>query len=392
MLIDSFFDDLPELDPVIFHEQTAYGWRGLTTQGEVLEVKSPNGNAIEVPSEITMMHAGKAYGRRAVRNALAVDIDDYLQHFNRAVALYRDNRLDEALSEADEAVNTAPTLRAKFNRAMILLSAGRWCDGFEEYLRCEEFPPFMRSQVHAALGRGLKPWRGDDLRGKRLLLLHAHGFGDTIMMLRYLPKLVEMGAEIVMEMPPALQRLTKSWSHGSDGDYFCPILHLLHYLDVTPDSVDCSPYIAVDSDLLKQRHVLAHRTKVGIAWSVGKPHDGDFPREIALIELVGAFDRGEVELHSVQLQDADEARRLGVQVHEFDDFADCAALMMQMDMIVSVDTAALHLAGAIGHPHVCGLLSHWASWRWLSPWYANVKFCRQTSADDWSSALAQLKV
>jgi ADP-heptose:LPS heptosyltransferase len=65
--------------------------------------------------------------------------------------------------------------------------------------------------------------------------------------------------------------------------------------------------------------------------------------------------------------------------------------MMEMDMIVSVDTAALHLAGAIGHPKVVGLLSHWASWRWLAPWYENVRLCRQAAAGDWSSALAQIQ-
>jgi ADP-heptose:LPS heptosyltransferase len=90
------------------------------------------------------------------------------------------------------------------------------------------------------------------------------------------------------------------------------------------------------------------------------------------------------------VQGADEARALGVHTHEFADFADCASLMMQMDMIVSVDTAALHLAGAIGHANVVGLLSHWSSWRWVAPWYANVRLCRQAAAGDWSSALAQI--
>jgi hypothetical protein len=65
--------------------------------------------------------------------------------------------------------------------------------------------------------------------------------------------------------------------------------------------------------------------------------------------------------------------------------------MTHMDEIVSVDTAALHLAGAIGHPRVFGLLSYWSSWRWLAPWYANVRLCRQAKPNDWSSALAQLR-
>src|SRR5262249_24037241 len=131
------------------------------------------------------------------------------------------------------------------------------------------------------------------------------------------------------------------------------------------------------------------RKRVGIAWSIGKPSDGDYPREVPLAQLVAAL--GGAELHSVQVQGADEARARGVHVHEFEDFADCSALMMTMDEIVSVDTAALHLAGAIGHPRVYGLLSHWASWRWIAPWYSNVKLCRQAKPDDWSSALEQVQ-
>jgi hypothetical protein len=203
-----------------------------------------------------------------------------------------------------------------------------------------------------------------------------------------------MGATISLEMPPELQPLIRRWPSKDDGDYFCPILHLLHFLDVTPDSVDGSPYMAVEAARIEKwrSHLvvgpkIAPR-RVGIAWSIGKLSDGDYPREVPLAELVAAL--GDAELHSVQVQGVDEARALGVHVHEFEDFADCAALMMTLDQIVSVDTAALHLAGAIGHPRVYGLLSYWASWRWIAPWYSNVRLCRQAVACDWSSALAQI--
>jgi hypothetical protein len=387
--LDIFVNEaLPELDPVISHELTDYGWRGLTRQGEVLEVRGTNGHTIEVPTEITVAFRGTAIGRRAVRNDVTVNIDDYLAHFNAVVALYKDNRAAEALIESDATLRAAPTLRARFNRAMVLLALGRWAEGLDEYWQCEQEAPFMRSQVRAALDAGLQPWRGEDLRGKRLLLLHAHGFGDTLMTLRYVPQLRAMGADVVMVLPPELQRLAaQNWlvvGHVEHADFFCPMLHLLHFLHVTPQNVDGRPYLAVENVGLGMKR----RKRVGIAWAIGKPSDGDYPREIPLAELVDAL--GDAELHSVQTQNGDEARALGVNVHEFEDFADCAALMMQMDMIVSVDTAALHLAGAIGHPRVVGLLSHWASWRWLAPWYANVRLCRQEAADDWSSALAQI--
>jgi hypothetical protein len=234
-------------------------------------------------------------------------------------------------------------------------------------------------------------------------------------MLRYVPSFRTVGARVAVRLPPELQRLANApFSEGAD--YFCPILHLLHFLHVKPQNVDGRPYLAVDAKLVEswrsrsavkttdkapaaQAQAPAVNTavppsqssgkkRVGVAWSIGKPSRGDYPREIPVWELVEAL--GDVEIHSVQTQNADEARELGVIAHQFEDFADCAAMMMCMDEIVSVDTAALHLAGAIGHPRVTGLLSHWASWRWLAPWYANMRLCRQAKADDWSSALAQL--
>jgi hypothetical protein len=360
-------------------------------------IKSGNGHAITVPEEITVAFRGRPIGRRMVTNERPLDIEEYLSHFNRVVELYRTNRVDEALIESDATLAVAPTLRAKFNRAMVLLAAGRWGEGFDEYWQCEQHEPFMRPQVHKALDAGIPPWKGEDLRGKKLLVMHAHGFGDTIMMLRYVQQLWEMGANVRLDVPEELRRLADPFAPvgiilEKMPDYFCPILHLLHFLQVTPDSVDRGPYIALNGQLEMSTRVRlgpAQRRRVGIAWSIGKPSDGDYPRAIPLAELVAAL--GDAEIHSVQTQNADEARALGVHVHGFTDFAECAALMLQMDQIISVDTAALHLAGAIGHPDVVGLLSHWSSWRWLTPWYYGVKLCRQTSPGDWSSALAQLR-
>jgi hypothetical protein len=202
-------------------------------------------------------------------------------------------------------------------------------------------------------------------------------------MLRYLPELTRRGAYVMLDVPQELARLVKNWPEP-DGhyDYFVPILHLLYFLNVRPDTIDATPYLAVP------HRPMPSGWRIGIAWSIGKPSDGDYPRQIPLAELVAALPAA--ELHSVQAQNAGEAQALGVQTHSFRDFADCAALMMTMDEIVSVDTAALHLAGALGHPRVFGLLSHWASWRWYARWYGNVTLCRQAAPGDWSSAIAQI--
>jgi len=95
-----------------------------------------------------------------------------------------------------------------------------------------------------------------------------------------------------------------------------------------------------------------------------------------LADLLAHVDEG-AEVHSIQLQGGEEAAQLGVHTHEFEDFADCAALISLMNSIITVDTAAAHVAGAIGHPDVTVYLSDWASWRWRdNPFYPNVKLHR----------------
>jgi len=389
---------LPDLEPVIAHEITEYGWRGLAGDGEILETRSANGHKVDVPDFITVVFRGKAIGTRdVIKPSQPINIDDYLCHFNNAVSFYKLGNLMDALAAANASIAIAPTLRARFNRAMILLASKRWREGFDEYLKLEEGPPFIRPQVKEALARGLKPWRGEDLRGKSLLVMHAHGFGDTIQCLRYVRPLRQtMGVDVVQYVPPELDSIAVQFSAASqeivDADYFCPYLHLLGHLKVEPDGHPISGrYIDINPELIaKWRERLGAETggrkRIGVAWSVGKPSVGDYPREIEVSQLMDYFGSN-AALYSVQKQLS--PRTLFSHGYDLEDFADCAALMMNMDEIVTVDTAAVHLAGAIGHPNVKLLLSKWASWRWVKQWYPNVKICRQETDGDWSSALAQ---
>jgi hypothetical protein len=385
----TFVDDLPAGDAIIALEETAAGWRGLTAKGELLDVRSRNGHKAAMPDgDSVIMHGG----RRAI-NRGQLQIGDYLAHFERALGFMRESRNAEALAAFDAAMALAPTLYVRFNRALALLAVGRWREGFAEYRQCEQHAPFTRPAVTDALAAGLKLWNGEDLAGKRLLLLHAHGAGDTIMTLRYVPLLKAIGADVVLKMPQELEWIAAQFAPVTgtlqDADYVCPMLHVLGMLSVAPETVNGESYLRIDPEAVARARVrLGSGRHVGIAWSTSAQRPGDYPRTIPLDRLVVALSGA--QLHSVQKQDGLDALAHGVRVHELKTFADCAALMLAMDQIVSVDTAALHLAGAIGHPRVDGLLSHWASWRWLAPWYASVRLCRQTTADDWDSALAQL--
>lgn len=388
--------EAPDLAPVIAVEHTPTGWRGLTEDGEILNVNAHvNGAPVAIPDSISIARGGEVIGYRKVP-AEAKDgvIDAYTHHLNASTMLLRANQTMPALEEINIALAYAPTALARYNRALILLALGYWPQGFDEFAYCEQNSPlFMRPQYRAAIDARLEPWCGQDIAGKTLLLIHDHGFGDSIMCLRYVPILQAMGADVVLMVPPELQRLAAQLAPVTDtlvvADYVCSLLLLMQVRQEAPERIDSAPYLKVDPTLVDQwknhQHTIdraegyVHRGKrIGIAWSIGKVSDGDYPR---------ACPRGLFEQHL-----GDEGHLISVQQNNevpFDDFADCAALMSLMDEIVTVDTAAAHLAGAIGHPNVTLLLSHWASWRWRVPLYQNVRICQQDSAGDWDSAFAK---
>jgi hypothetical protein len=398
--------DAPDLPPVLAIEETPRGWRGLTAEGELLNVESFNGHPVEIPSgSIAVTRAGRPVGYRALPNKTSPGtIDGYTRCFDAAVRSMRSNRLDLALTSIDTAISFAATTTARFNRALILLSLGKWDVGFEEFELCEREPQFMRPMSREAVVEcGLKPWLGQDISGKKLLLVHDHGFGDSIMMLRYVPLLQAVGVEVTLMLPPELRRLaaqiapvTANSMRVVEADYFCPLLYLFRLLKQTPKSIPIGPYLKVTPLLVekwKRVQGKKRRKTVGLAWTPGKPYrDGDYARAVPLGALTKALGR-DADLVSVQQQGSAEADLLGVDHYQFEDFADCAALMMTLDEVVSIDTAAVHLAGAIGHPRIKLLLPHWSSWRWLSPLYEHVRVYRQHhDGDEWAQVLARLKV
>lgn len=371
---------MPELEPLVGAEKTDYGWRGLTAEGEVLEVRSEEGKPPSIPESVTVVaNDGIVLGRRAVPPEVT-DVASYLGHFEAARQLHRMGRDEEALAELDMAVAIAPTARARYNRAFVLLALGRWIEGFGEYEACERHKPFARPKSLEAAAAGVKPWRGEGVSGKRLLLVHDHGFGDTIMMLRYVSVLKMAGADVVIWVPPELARVASQFAEVTTGlvkaDLYVSVLHLMRWLEVVPESVPTGPYVEVDPNLKAKWHERiggSRLPRIGVAWSVGVEYDGDYPRAVSLVDLVAKYAPG-AELHSVQTNDRATADFLGVANYAFEDFADCAALMSLMDQVVSVDTAAVHLAGAIGHPRVTVLLSRWRSWRWRNnPFYPMTK-------------------
>jgi len=375
---------------IIACETTDKGWRALTQKGEVLDVACRGLVAVPAGQRVKLDGA-----EMTVPDPQPEIVARYLQHYNGSASLLQLGDAAGALEQIDAAIAIAPTALAKFNRSIVLLHLGRWAEGFagfEARLELGLGNPLVKQ------ARGLPRWHGENPRGRRLLLVHDAGFGDTIMLLRYVPVLRGAGAEVRLLLPPELQRLGSRLAPlGSvaEADCWAPMMSLLHIARQTPESTPPAAYLymAVDRELTERwRARLGHGTqrRVGIAWSVGPNCSADDNRPVPLERLVDMIGP-DVDLVSVQTQGAEEADRHGIARYRLEDFADCAALIATLDAVVTVDTAALHLAGAIGHPKVTGLLPYAASWRWASPWYPQARLIRQTAPGDWASVAAQFR-
>jgi len=321
-------------------------------------------------------------------------------HIYTGVDCFHRNDFESALVEFEMSLALDENPYARFNRANALLALGRYEEGFRDWNVCRQI-------YRCELGERAKRWyfaeRRPIWRGEPdvpVIIVHEHGFGDAIQLMRFVPAVKALAQSVVLDVPKPLERLAAQLALLADDDsegYLAPWFDMVALQGPTPATIPPPPYLKPDPALILEwanRIGNGGRRRVGVAWSVKLTSDHEHPnakREIPFeqfLELL-PFDG---ELYSLQIQDRERARAYGLHAPAFDDFADVAALASLMDAVVSVDTACLHLAGAIGHPNVYGLLPYAATWRWLNGnvWYPNMKLCKQTTPGDWPSAFAQI--
>jgi hypothetical protein len=335
---------------------------------------------------------------------------------NRGHALRRLDRPAEALADFEAALAAGPEFaEAHFEAAMTRLSLGDFESGWKSYewrWRTEAFAR-QRRQFQAPL------WLGDAPVSGKTILLHAEqGMGDTVQFIRYAPLLAGKGAKVVCEVQPELQPLLaelKDVTILARGeplpafDLHCPLLSLPLAFGTKPETIPAAvPYLAAPAerlaewrDRLPRAGPLAARPRAGFVWSGQTSHKNDANRSIPLARLAALFEDPPVRCVSLQsdLRDADGEVLRGLPNlvdlgGAFRDFADTAAVISLLDVVVSVDTAVAHLAGALGKPVVI-LLPHAADFRWLrgredSPWYPTAKLFRQPTFGDWDSVIGRL--
>lgn len=331
--------------------------------------------------------------------------------YNQGNALQLQNRPQDAMRSYDAALAQQPDLiDAQIGQSACRLLAGDLPQGFKQYESRWRKPAYqaMAQPYTQPLWLGVAP-----LAGKTLLVHREQGLGDTLQMVRYLPQLTAQGARVILRVQPALKTLLDGVGAAiviSDleplppHDCHIPLMSLPLALGTRLDSIPADvPYVRADAARNAQwRARLGARTapRVGLAWAGNPKHDNDSARSLPLLKLCRLLTPG-VEFIAVQrdLAAADRlllAREPALRSYAADqtDFAETAALIAQLDLVICVDTSIAHLAGAMGKP--VWLLLPWApDWRWLlgrddSPWYPTMRLFRQPRAGDWDGVLERV--
>ncbi len=343
-----------------------------------------------------------------LQRALACDPRLAEAHYNLANLRRRQLRLEEAAAGYRRAIQMRPSYaRAHWNLSLSLLLAGEFREGWEE------FEWRWRKRDTPAPEFPAPAWDGSPLRGRTLLLWHEQGLGDTIQFVRYAERIVRDGGRVWLECPAKLAGLLRT-APGIDGiveagaarpafDLHAPLGSLPRLFRTTVERIPARvPYLGVDEsrrEAWRQRLAGLRRPRVGLVWRGNPQHAEDRERSIEwkTLEPLGAV-RG---VSWFALQYGEQPGALGpAEVidlgPETADFRDAAAAIEQMDLVISVDTALAHLAGALARP--VWLLAAWVpDWRWMlgredSPWYPTLRLFRQRRQGDWGEVVERAAV
>lgn len=347
-----------------------------------------------------------------IKAGLLLAPDLAVLHGNLGNALRDIGRPAQSIAAYDRALALAPgQVELQLNRAHALLRAGRLAEGFAAY----EVRLRRARMVRQALADA-PVWAGESIEGKRLLIHAEQGHGDSIQFVRYARLARRRGAYVILECQERLLRLfaaqpepladviVTNRAPTPEFDLRVPMMSLPACFGTDFDSIPAAPsYLAPVPGLrfsLPTAPVGA-RTRIGLVWAGNPGHHQDRLRSCALDTLRPLLALPEVAIFPLQLEIGGPDRAL-LAGHpsvvfvdrEQHDFADAAAALSGLDLVVTVDTAMAHLAGALGVPCLL-LLSHGADWRWLvdradSPWYPSLTLLRQKRPGDWAGVVRQL--
>lgn len=351
----------------------------------------------------------------AYRDAIALKPNFVRAYVNLGVALRDLQRFDEALQQFRKALSIDNNdAGARTNRAQTNLLLGEFEHGWRDYEWRWRDGTMSHGLPDATLWTGKPP-----LKDKTVLVHFEQGFGDTLQFVRFVDRLKVLGARVVLRVQDALLPLLRDHPGADDVigeaaslpsfDYHIPTLSLPFALKLRANDLGmASPYLHADAALVAQWDGLfgesSERPRVGIVWSGSRSHLNDHNRSIPLAQLKPLFTANAM---FVSLQnDLRERDRLVFEellqqgaLHDvsarLNTFADTAALIEHLDLVITVDTAVAHLAGALGKP-VWIALPFTPDWRWQlnrddSPWYPQMRLFRQARRGEWADVVAKLR-
>jgi tetratricopeptide (TPR) repeat protein len=347
-------------------------------------------------------------------HALSLDASHAITHNNIGATMFEHGHIEEGRDYFYKAIALRPNYKvARHNLAFAQLMTGDFRAGWESHevrLTLNE-----RKAVYVLVHKlfeVIPPWDGkSSLKDKHVLLMHEQGFGDAIQFVRYARILQQQGARVAIHVLDPLERLFRT---------VAPDIKLVKHTDLLPNC-DCSyllmslPHaLGTDSiaqipaspaylsstaeDAAKWQRVL----RVGLVWAGNPEHANDRRRSIPLAALAPLLEMQDIQFVSLQKGGKPEdLARLETDFHiinagaDCKDFADTAGVIANLDLVVSVDTSVVHLAGAMGAP-TWTLLAYVPDWRWLrdrsdSPWYPGMRLIRQREREDWSGVIAEVK-
>ena len=354
------------------------------------------------------------------RQALQLKPDFAEAHNNLANALRALRRMEEAEQSYRSAIELDPDFSlAKLNYSLLQLMRGNLDQGFALFEnRFESGDPVTMGPARAILGelKNRPRWLGQDLKSASLLVWTEQGLGDSLMMMRYLPRIKNRGAgRLIVYCEPALVRIMQSLT-GVDEVYcgarppppeeyqfHCPTMSLPLLFETRLETIPTDvPYVKVPGDVRQKwadKISGVERPRVGLVWAGGKQARIDPIRSMSLKSFLPVVAAARAAF--ISLQKGDEAKQVeAFDRHIFDwmdecrDFLDTAGLVEQLDLVISVDTSVAHLAGAMGKP--VWLLSRFdGAWPWLleredSPWYPSMRIFRQSERASWDDVMQRV--
>ena len=351
------------------------------------------------------------------QKAISLNPDYAEANNNLGIALQEIGKHEDAITHYRKAISIKPSFaEAHFNLSCLYLLLGNFEKGWEEY----EWRLKLKSNIEHTRSFTQPQWDGRPLDGKTILIHAEQGLGDTIQFIRYIPMLAKAGGDIVVECDAKLSHLfsgyediTRFIGTGDELPDFDIHASLLSLPNIFKTSLNSTPsdtnYIHINDNLVgswKNKLSSLKKLKVGLCWQGSVDNRKDQSRSIPLkyfSDILNIIDISFVSLQKGYGQEqildgglADKITDFSSEMDTHEKFVDTCAIIENLNLVIGVDTATIHLAGAMGKP-VWVLLPYSPDWRWMlntndTPWYPTMRLFRQQEPGNWETVMDEISV